>query len=81
MEGLYWLPLKEDLLTGMHASHKECKPHYFALELLEDRLSCEFLVRAENSIRCDCIRYASKAQREWLIEFIDTILEKLEINI
>lgn len=81
MEGLYWLPVQKDLLTGIHASHKECGPHYFALELLGDRLSCEFLVRAEDSIRCDCIRYASKEQRDWLIEFIDAIFEKLEISI
>ncbi len=81
MEGLYWLPIKEDLLVGVHASHKECGPHYFALELVEGRLSCELLVRAENSLRCDCIRYASKEQRDWLIEFIDAILEKLEISI
>jgi len=81
MEGLYWIPVKGSLLTGIYASHKECGPHYFALELLEDRLSCELLVRAENSIRCDCIRYASKEQRDWLIAFIDAILERLEISI
>ena len=81
MEGLYWIPVKEDLLAGIHASHKECGPHYFALELQEDRLSCELLVRAENSLRCNCIRYASKEQRDWLIEFIDAILERLEISV
>ena len=81
MEGLYWIPIKKDLLAGVHASHKECGPHYFSLELQETRLACELLVRAENSIRCDCIRYASKEQRDWLIEFVDTILERLEISI
>ncbi len=81
MEGLYWIRVKEDLLTDIHASHKECGPHYFALELQEHRISCELLVRAENAIRCDCIRYASKEQRDWVIKYIDTILARLEISI
>ncbi len=81
MDGLYWIPVAEDLLTGIHASHKDCGPHYFALELHEDRISCELLVRAENSIRCNCIRYASKEQRDWLITFVDAILERLEISV
>ena len=81
MEGLYWVPLSEDVLTGIHADHTGCGPHYFALELQEDRLACEFLVRAEQTIRCNCIRYARPEQRTWLIEFIDAVLEKLEINV
>jgi hypothetical protein len=38
-------------------------------------------VRAEQSIRCNCICYASKEQRDGLIEYIDAILEKLEISV
>jgi hypothetical protein len=81
MDGLYWIPLAAEVLTGIHAEHPDCGPHYFALELQEDRLACEFLVRAEQTIRCNCIRYASMEQRNWLIEYIDAILEKLEISV
>ncbi len=79
--GLYWILIEKDLLTGIHATHQTCGPHYFALELHEDRLACELLVRAEQSIRCNCICYASKEQRDWLIDYIDAILEKLEISV
>ena len=81
MAGLYWILLEKEQLTGIQAAHPDCGPHYFALELHEDRLACELLVRAEQSIRCDCICYASKEQRDWLIEYIDAILEKLEISV
>lgn len=81
MAGLYWVPLAEEVLAGIHAEHTACGPHYFALELAEDRLACEFLVRAEQTLRCSCIRYASKEQRDWLMDYIDTILEKLEISV
>jgi hypothetical protein len=81
MAGLYWIPLEDDLLTGGHAAHPQCGPHYFAIELQEDRLACELLVRAENSIHCSCIGYASKKQRDWLIDYVDAVLEKLEISV
>ena len=81
MSGLYWIPLAEDLLTGDHTTHTECGPHYFSLELQTDRIACELLVRAEQSIRCNCICYASKELRNWLIDYIDAILEKLEISV
>ena len=81
MKGLYWIPLEKDLLTARQAEHPTCGPHYFALELQEDRLACELLVRAEQSIRCNCIGYASEKQRNWLIAYIDAILEKLEISV
>ncbi len=81
MPDLYWIPVPADLLTGIYTTHQDCGPHYFAVELHEDRLVCELLVRAENTIRCNCIRYASKEQRDWLIDFFDAILERLEISI
>ncbi len=81
MEGLYWIPLEKNLLTGIQTAHQDCGPHYLALELNEERLACELLVRAEQSIRCNCICYASKEQRDWLIDYIDAILEKLEISV
>jgi hypothetical protein len=30
-------------------------------------------------MRCDCIRYATEAQRNWLIALIDGIFNQLEI--
>lgn len=81
MAGLYWMPLEKDLLADIQAAHPDCGPHYFALELHEDRLACELLVRAAQAIRCNCIAYASKEQRDWLITSIDAILEKLEISV
>ena len=78
---LYWLPIKSGLLTKEQQSHDECKPFAFALELLPDKLACELLVRTRSRVRCSCIAYANREQREWLIETVDAILEKLGINV
>ena len=79
MGGIYWIPLPDDLPTGLQASHAECRPHYFAVDLEFDRISFEFLVRSQNRMRCDCIAYATNAQREWLMRFADNLMEELEL--
>lgn len=78
-EGLYWVTLGEEQLTEVQGAHKECQPYYFALELMPDRLACELLVRSKQRIRCHCIQYASEAQRNWIIQKVDGIIEKLEL--
>jgi hypothetical protein len=77
---IYWIPIGSGLLTEVQAEHRQCQPHYFALDLLPDRLACELLVRTKNSVRCSCMAYATQKQRDWLIELIDTIFKRLEIK-
>jgi hypothetical protein len=77
VEGLYWLEVKSDLLTDPQAAHTDCRPFYFAICLEPDRLSCELLIRTRQSIRCDCMAYATERQRNWLIQWADGLFEQL----
>lgn len=79
--GIYWLELDEAVLTEIQKRHSACRPHVFALMLEETYLSCEFLVRIQKNIKCDCMAYATNAQRNWLIDQADAILESLGICI
>jgi hypothetical protein len=79
--GVYWLKLDQDILTPVQKKHADCQPHVCALMLEEPYLSCEFLVRVEKKIKCDCMDYATKEQRDWIIDQVDAILEKLDIRI
>ncbi len=79
--GIYSVHLDQEILTETQISHSECKPFYFAIELEPEKISCEFLVRTENKIRCSCIKYATETQRNWFIRLIDSILGKLEISV
>lgn len=76
---IYWLILPQDLLEDLQAEHADCRPYCFALELCQSALSCELLVRTLNQVRCDCMCYASPAQRNWLIQTVDDICNHLEI--
>jgi hypothetical protein len=79
LDGLYWLPLEETLLSEVQQAHRECAPFFMGLELTEDRLAGEFLVRTRKRVRCDCIQYADKRQRDWLIETMDAMFDRLGI--
>ncbi|KJS33443.1 MAG: hypothetical protein VR64_01240 [Desulfatitalea sp. BRH_c12] len=80
-DGLYWVPVEPSLLNGLQSTHDECQPYYFALDLSPDRLACELLVRTRQHVRCQCIQYATQNQRNWLIEWVDSVLEELEISV
>jgi hypothetical protein len=79
LEGVYWMPLDREMLTGIQSEHVDCQPFYFAMELEPNRMACELLVRTKSRIRCGCIGYATEAQRNWIIGVTDAIFEKLEI--
>lgn len=79
MEGVYWVPLDSDMLDQVQAAHVDCQPFYFAVVLESSVISFEFLIRTRNRVRCDCIHYASKAQRDYIAWFADSIFETLKI--
>jgi hypothetical protein len=81
VDGLYWVPLDESVHGDLQKAHAGCRPFYFAVELTEDRLSCELLVRTTQKMRCDCIAYADAVQRNWIIDVVDAMLEQLGITI
>ena len=77
---IYWIPLEAGLLTAAQSAHTECQPLYFAIDLDDSRLACELLVRSKHRLRCDCIRYATQHQRNWLIGWVDDMFERLQIK-
>ena len=79
MDGIFWIPVENEFLTDIQKTHRECQPHYFAVDLAENRLALELLVRAKSTLRCDCIRYATEAQRNWVMALFDDIFSQLEI--
>ncbi len=81
IDGIYWIPISEDLLSQVQKDHKDCSPFYFAIEIVPYKMSCEFLVRSKKIMRCNCIQHATESQRNWFMEFADSIFERLNIKI
>ena len=79
IEGIYWVPLDSNLLDEVQGAHVDCQPFCFAVVLEPTVIAFEFLIRTRNRIRCECIRYANKEQRDSIIRFGDSIFETLKI--
>lgn len=76
---VFWLNLPDDLLTEEQAAHPDCAPHRVAVMLEEDSLRIELLVRGHGRMRCSCFAYASGAARDFLIRYVDRLIEELEL--
>ncbi|WP_045215825.1 hypothetical protein [Desulfonatronovibrio magnus] len=82
VEGLYWMMVPQDLLTDEQKAHAgQCGPHYMAVEVGDDWIKLELLVRCEKIIRCDCISYATNEQRETMINFIDQLIRNQDVRV
>jgi len=81
IEGIYWIPINDDLLNQVQKDHRDCSPFFFAVEIYPNKMSCELLVRTTKRMRCNCIQNATESQRNWLIEFADSIFDRLNIKV
>jgi len=79
MESIYWVPLAVELLTEIQHQHSDCQPFFFAIDLQEDQLALELLVRTKSRVRCACIGYAAEEQRIWIMDIVDAIFKRLDI--
>lgn len=76
IDGVYWLEVPPDLLGPAQRDHESCKPFYFSVVLEENSLRCEFLVRSADNLHCTCIAWATPAQRQFVIDFTDRLLDE-----
>jgi hypothetical protein len=79
IEGIYWIPVPAEMLSATQQAHRECQPHYVAVDLDQNRMACELLVRTQNRVRCNCIGYATEKQFSWLMALIDNVFNQLKI--
>jgi len=76
LEGVYWLEVPPDLLGPEQQGHEKCGPFYFSVLLEEKTLHFEFLVRSADNMHCSCIAWATPAQRQFVLDFADRLLEE-----
>ena len=80
LDQLYWVIIPEDLLSGIQFEHRDCQPHAVAIELGEDWVKLEFLVRSMKNMQCTCPGYCTKQQHDYIINFAIGMLEQLHIT-
>ncbi len=77
---LFWIKMPEDILSEIQFQHRHCQPHVFAVELGREWIKLEFYVRSLTNMRCTCPGYGTRQQREFIINFAHTMIERLDIR-
>ena len=80
LQGIYWITLPESFLERTQLDHSDCQPFYFAVNLDPNSISFELLIRTRSRLRCGCIQYASKKQRDYILAYADGLFEKLKLK-
>jgi hypothetical protein len=78
--GIWWVELGRVQLSEAQLAHPDCQPHCFAVELGRDFVKFEFLIRSRRTMRCSCLGYATRLQRDWIMEFADRLVAELELR-
>jgi hypothetical protein len=77
---LWWVDLPEDLLSPEQFEHRDCRPFRFAVELGDNFVRFEFLIRSREKMRCACIGYATRQQRDFILGYADRLVEDLALR-
>jgi hypothetical protein len=80
LEDIWWVDLPEDLLNPEQFGHQDCRPFRFAVELGDGLVRFEFLIRSQQTMRCACIGYATRGQRDFILAFADRMVEELALR-
>lgn len=80
LEDIWWVDLQEDLLSPDQFSHRDCQPFRFAVELGQNFVRFEFLIHSLQTMRCSCIGYATRQQRDFILAFADRLVEDLALR-
>lgn len=81
LEGVYWLPVPQDMLTKSQAEHfEQCGPYCLALEVEANAVHLELLVRGMGRISCGCVVFAAEKLRNHMIAYLEDMLTDLKIK-
>ena len=77
---IWWVDLPEDLLSPEQFDHRDCRPFRFAVEVGDTFVRFEFLIRSQQTMRCTCLGYATRPQRDFILAFADRLVDDLVLK-
>ncbi len=77
VEGVYWLPIPSELHSEIQKEHaSKCGPYVMALEVDDESLCLELLVRAKSVLHCNCVSYAHAELEQYMMRYVDSLLSQ-----
>ncbi len=80
LEKIFWITVPEEYLNNSQAGHAGCKPYVFAVELGARQIRAEFFIRTLQDMRCSCNGYPEPEQGQFIVRFMDEMIEGLGIR-
>ncbi len=80
-DDIFWLRLPEEIYSDIQRQHAKCHPYFIAVNITMNKVEFEFLIRSRQILRCACIGYADRKQRDYIMDYADEMLSELEIKI
>ncbi len=80
VENLFRIHIPEELLDRTQSGHKDCRPFRSSIEVGDDWVRAEFLIRGSGKFGCECDSYSSKEQRAFILNFMDRMIKELNIR-
>lgn len=80
IEDIWWVEIPLDLLTVSQRRQKDLRPFVFTVELGESWLKIEFLIRSLKTLNREWQAFCSPTQRQYILSFVDTLIDDLEIT-
>ena len=80
LDAIFWVEIPEELLRGIQFEHRNCKPHVFAIETGDNWYKAEFFIRSLKSMQCECQKYSSPQQTQFILNFVHGMIDALGIK-
>ena len=80
LDDIYWVEFPDELYAQMQSEHHACQPYVFGLELGTGSLRAELFVRSRNRLSCTCQQYCNDRQKNYVIDFVLSLINELNIR-
>jgi hypothetical protein len=80
IEDIWWIEIPLDLLTVPQRKQQDLYPFVFTVELGDSWLKVEFLIRSLKTLNQEWQAFCTPTQRQYILSFVDTLIDDLEIK-
>lgn len=78
LDKIFWVEIP--FVTEIQQAHSDCMPHVFGIELGVNWIKLEFFIRSLNNMRCNCPGYSNKQQSQFIIDYAQRLIDKLDLK-
>ena len=80
MEEIFWIELPHEHMSIDQSEKKESHPYMFSIEVSRKEIRAELFIRTLNSFNCEFQGFAIGEQRGFIMNYMDRMLENLQIQ-